>query len=110
RPDAAYLPNNIPGRGYLQVGNDDIDFIQVAYTGDKYVDPSKRTRLKVIWPGRARRAAAEDKDAPKVYQAIIAMLNRLAADEALAPQQSPWPEVLPAALALAGELNSEKLA
>ena len=36
RADAAYLPGNLPGRGYLQVGNDEIELIQVApLTGDR---------------------------------------------------------------------------
>ena len=39
RGDAAFLPGGIPGRGYLQVGNEDVDLIQVVYTGDKYIDP-----------------------------------------------------------------------
>jgi len=30
RPDAAFLPNSIPGRAYLQVGNDNIELMQVA--------------------------------------------------------------------------------
>ena len=40
RTDAAFLPPGIPGRGYLQVGNEEIELIQVAYTGDRYSDPT----------------------------------------------------------------------
>ncbi len=36
RSDAAFLPNGMPGRGYLQVGNEDIELMQTAYTGDTY--------------------------------------------------------------------------
>jgi S-DNA-T family DNA segregation ATPase FtsK/SpoIIIE len=36
RTDAAYLPNGMPGRGFLQVGNDNIELTQIAYTGDVY--------------------------------------------------------------------------
>ena len=54
RGDAAFLPGGIPGRGYLQVGNDDVDLIQVVYSGDKYVDPARRPRAEVIWPDRGR--------------------------------------------------------
>lgn len=110
RPDAAYLPSNIPGRGYLQIGNDNIESIQIAYTGDKYVDPARRQRLNVIWPGRPRRSPIEDQDAPKVYQSIIAMLKKLAQTEATAEQKAPWPEYLPADLSLTGEIKREKLA
>ena len=36
RSDAAFLPNGMPGRGYLQVGNENIELIQLAYTGEDY--------------------------------------------------------------------------
>ena len=36
RSDAAFLPNGMPGRGYLQIGNNDIELIQVAYAGENY--------------------------------------------------------------------------
>ena len=29
RTDAAFLPPGIPGRGYLQVGNEEIELVQV---------------------------------------------------------------------------------
>ncbi|MGC8781948.1 MAG: FtsK/SpoIIIE domain-containing protein, partial [Anaerolineae bacterium] len=34
RPDAAFLPGGIPGRGYLQVGNEPLELLQVSYTGE----------------------------------------------------------------------------
>jgi FtsK/SpoIIIE family len=39
RSDAVSLPDDMPGRGYLQVGNENIELIQVAYTGSHH-DPS----------------------------------------------------------------------
>src|SRR5690606_17754536 len=33
RPDAALLPSGQPGRGYLQVGGDTIEAIQVGFAG-----------------------------------------------------------------------------
>ena len=36
RSDAAFLPSGMPGRGYLQIGNEGIELMQVAYTGGKY--------------------------------------------------------------------------
>lgn len=109
RSDAAYLPSNIPGRGYIQIGNDNIEPIQVAYTGDRYIDPQRRRRVNVIWPGRARRAPVEGQDAPKVYQAIVQTLNKLAAAESIAEQKAPWPEYLPPDLTLTGEIKRDKL-
>src|SRR4029453_5785195 len=38
RPDAALLPSGLPGRGYLQVGNEQIELIQVAYAGEPQRD------------------------------------------------------------------------
>ena len=52
RTDAAFLPPGIPGRGYLQVGNEEIELMQVAYTGDKYIDPTQAPPPPVIWPRR----------------------------------------------------------
>jgi S-DNA-T family DNA segregation ATPase FtsK/SpoIIIE len=34
RSDAAFLPNGMPGRGYLQIGNENIELMQVAWTGE----------------------------------------------------------------------------
>ncbi len=42
RTDAAFLPGGIPGRGYLQVGNDEIELVQAAYAGDRYSEPNQR--------------------------------------------------------------------
>ena len=36
RSDAAFLPPTIPGRGYLQIGNENIELVQVAHTGGDY--------------------------------------------------------------------------
>ena len=39
RADAAFLPGAIPGRGYLQVGNEEIDLIQVGLHGREVHGP-----------------------------------------------------------------------
>ena len=51
RADAAYLPGNLPGRGYLQVGNDEIELIQVAYSGDVYKRQARNrvTGRRAVW-------------------------------------------------------------
>lgn len=57
RIDAALLPGGVPGRGYLQVGNDKIELIQVAYAGDPYVNPdsiSLKCPCSLVRPRRSR--------------------------------------------------------
>ena len=76
REDAAFLPS-IPGRGYLQVGNDDIELIQVAYTGEKYIDTT-RQRTTVIWPDRGGKYDPSiDQEPPELYRAIVLELEKL---------------------------------
>ncbi len=106
REDAAYLPGNIPGRGYLQVGNDEIELIQVAYTGDKYVDP-EHARADVIWPDRnSQYDVQRDEEPPELYKAIVALLAQLARQQGLDLPRAPWPNPLPLQLALSELLIS----
>ena len=56
RADAAFLPPGIPGRGYLQVGNENIELIQTAYTGGDYKGPQEENVApNVIWLDRAKK-------------------------------------------------------
>lgn len=106
REDAAYLPGNIPGRGYLQVGNDEIELIQVAYTGDKYIDPAQ-TLADVIWLDRnPQYDLQKDEEPPELYKAIVDRLAQLAAQQGLAKPRAPWPDPLPVQLALSELLIS----
>ena len=107
RADAAFLPAGIPGRGYLQVGNEEIELMQVAYTGDRYIDPAKRpSNAPVLWPDRhpGVAQAAQDQQPPELYKAIIDSLNALAKTNAMPPQHAPWPGFLPKQLALSEPL------
>lgn len=109
REDAAFLPS-IPGRGYLQVGNDDIELIQVAYTGEKYIDTT-RQRSNVIWPERwAKRGItydpAIDQEPPELYRAIVLELEKLANEKNIPKQSAPWPSFLPQKLSLTDLLIS----
>ena len=63
RSDAAFLPNGMPGRGYLQVGNENIELIQVAYTGENLP-------LRRVLRGRRQ---------PKFYDVIVELCNDLLA-------------------------------
>ena len=96
RADAAFLPPGIPGRGYLQVGNENIELIQTAYTGGDYKGPQEENvSPNVIWQDRARKSAAQKAtEPPKLYDVIVDMLANTAQTESR-PQWRPWPEFLP---------------
>ncbi|MCA9946016.1 MAG: hypothetical protein KC449_21180, partial [Anaerolineales bacterium] len=97
RTDAAYLPGNIPGRGYLQVGNEDIDLIQVAYAGDSYRSPTAVDEPDIIWPQRQPELlnnTAQEPEPPKLFQAVVSMVQALAKEADVAPQHAPWPDAL----------------
>ncbi|MCB0207491.1 MAG: hypothetical protein KDH89_21935, partial [Anaerolineae bacterium] len=90
RTDAAFLPGNIPGRGYLQVGNEDIDLIQVTYSGDSYRDPVANSEPDIIWPQRQPELlhdAAQEPEPPKLYQAVVSLVQALAEEASVAPQR-----------------------
>ena len=107
RSDAAFLPSGLPGRGYLQVGNEEIELVQLAYTGEKYIDPDQSPRANVIWPNRQESYnPEEDQDPPELFKAIIASLDKMARDNGVEKQRAPWPEFLPAHLALSQLLVS----
>ncbi len=103
RADAHFLPTNVPGRGYLQVGNDEIELIQVTYAGDQYSDPRQ---ARVIWPDRGGDATAQDQEPVTLYKAIIAALNTLATRQGIARQLAPWPSALPLRFSLLTTLIS----
>ncbi|HEY0607058.1 MAG TPA: FtsK/SpoIIIE domain-containing protein [Herpetosiphonaceae bacterium] len=107
RSDAAFLPTGVPGRGYLQVGNDEIELIQVAYSGDRYTDPSQTPQEPVIWLDRGGQAPLPDQDPPELYVALIDMLKTLANDEGVTKQRAPWPDFLPRHLWLSQLLVSD---
>jgi len=108
RTDAAFLPSGIPGRGYLQVGNEEIELVQLAYTGEKYVDPDQSPRSGVIWPDRGDSYdASADQEPPELYKAIVSMLDRTALENGVEKQRAPWPDFLPFELSLSELLVSE---
>ncbi|HEX9371600.1 MAG TPA: FtsK/SpoIIIE domain-containing protein, partial [Roseiflexaceae bacterium] len=90
RPDAALLPNGMPGRGYLQIGNENLELIQVSYTGEPQPDDRPAA---VVWPDRPRAAALQvDEEAPKLYDMVVRLTSELAHGRR-APK--PWPAFLP---------------
>jgi len=101
RSDAAFLPSGIPGRGYLQVGNEEIELVQLAYTGEKYIDPDQSPIANVIWPQRGEvYNPDEDQEPPELFRAIVASLDVMARTNGIEKQRAPWPEFLPFKLSL----------
>ncbi len=96
RADAAFLPPGIPGRGYLQIGNENIELIQTAYTGGDYKGPQEENILQnVIWLDRPRKTVTQKTtEPPKLYDVIVEMMSNLSIQESH-PQWRPWPEFLP---------------
>ncbi len=108
RADAAFLPPGIPGRGFLQVGNEEVELMQVAYTGDKYRDPTLAPPSPVIWDGRPSASAAVlDQEPPELYKVLITTLQHQAHELRCAPQYAPWPAFLPKQLNLEQTLIDE---
>lgn len=57
RSDAAFLPSNIPGRAYVQVGSDQLSLMQVARAGGPYSISHPTSLADFVWlddeePGR----------------------------------------------------------
>ncbi|MFN7210714.1 MAG: FtsK/SpoIIIE domain-containing protein, partial [Aggregatilineales bacterium] len=111
RSDAAFLPNNIPGRGYLQVGNENVELLQLARAGAPFTGDQETAEPPVIWRSRAsmsglvdvaavaaRSAAAE---VPTISDLLIARMAQIAAEnDDVVPQKKPWPDPLPVKLSL----------
>jgi DNA segregation ATPase FtsK/SpoIIIE-like protein len=102
RPDASYLPS-IPGRGYLKVGSESLENIQIAYTGAPYNDYGDYDPLEhyegvpIIWE--------DDLDSEVEVATFDVMVQRMAklARERHGDQpkwRKPWPNPLPEKLYL----------
>ncbi len=108
RPDAAYLPNGIPGRGYLQVGFDNLELMQVAWSGGEYAG----ARKDVIWlgpvDGATEGGGISSAEPPKLYEEVVRALNQLAEANTL-PQRRPWPDFLPKRMSLQTHVDTSYL-
>lgn len=113
RSDAAFLPPNIPGRAYIQVGNENVELMQVARAGGPYTGPSVDTSPPVIWPKRQSKAQASsgraNAEAAALSDVIVEICRNLSeTHEEVKPQKKPWPDPLPMRLPLDSEtLNGE---
>jgi DNA segregation ATPase FtsK/SpoIIIE-like protein len=109
RTEAAYLPNNMPGRGYLQVGNEEIELIQVAYAGELYVPPDRQPRAPVRWKRNQQGVSSGDERPPRaVFLEVIDALHDLARQNGVPAQQAPWPGPLPTTLSLTEPLTEPR--
>ena len=80
RNDAAYLPTSIPGRAYIQIGNELPEVIQVARAGGEYRLAQASEQRRVRWLNRKRAFAEEDKEAPPLSKVIVDKMDNLQAD------------------------------
>jgi DNA segregation ATPase FtsK/SpoIIIE-like protein len=85
RSDAAFLPSGMPGRGYLQIGNENIELVQIAWTGEE-VDNVE---------------SGEGGQKPKFYDMAVRLANEVLAQER---PRTPWPPFLATKLTLSSPL------
>ncbi|MEI6179197.1 MAG: type VII secretion protein EssC, partial [Chloroflexales bacterium] len=112
RPDAALIPSNQPGRGYLQVGQNELfELFQSAYSGAPYAPGAGTTRATValvrLDGGRKAFQMLADSSAgsgantvPSQLQALVTQIKLLADQQQIAPLAPPWLPPLPEQLAL----------
>ncbi len=110
RSDAAFLPPNIPGRAYLQVGNENVELMQVARAGGPYTGPQIDAEPPVIWLNRPKQAQPARSgggftEAPALSDVIVDIMHRLQDDnsEEIVKQRKPWPDPLPRRMPLDAE-------
>ncbi len=115
RSDAAFLPPNIPGRAYLQVGNENVELMQVARAGGPYTGPHVDASPAVIWLNRQEQSSGgqgqsrQSAEAEALSDVIVKICRRLADEnDDIKQQKKPWPDPLPLRFSLDSEyLGSE---
>lgn len=120
RPDAAFIPSNLPGRAYLRVGNDEVFTIfqtaqasvheQSGTSDNVQVKPFAQEARAVLAPVEtanvrvlSRAAPADGRTAPPRFYIdatdVRALVEKLAVAAGPAGRaRSPWPAALPARL------------
>ncbi|MBC7250258.1 MAG: zinc ribbon domain-containing protein [Anaerolineae bacterium] len=122
RSDAWGLPSGIPGRGFFQVGDNEVfELFQVARVAGEYrvagqtqilqqeiviaeVTPTGERRVHYD-SGRARRKAAKRADARLEVDMIVEELCKTAQMLGIQKLPSPWPDPLPESVALTSLLR-----
>jgi len=112
RPDASQIPNNRPGRGYLQVGQNEIfELFQSAYSGAPYAPGAAVKRAiaaeigldgnRIPLQQTATLVSGGRADAPpSQLQALVGYLQQLAKQEQIQRLDPPWMPPLPDTLPL----------
>jgi len=129
RPDATFLPNKA-GRGFLQVGSDLLQPIQVAWAGAAYNDERTVVLRDVIWlddeslPDASAAADAPLYSALEISEAlglrsgetpsnvldwIVGTAAVRAQRDGVPVQTKPWPDPLPEHLSLTDPLDARYL-
>ncbi len=129
RPDAAFLAN-IGGRGYIQVGNDVLQAVQMARAGGDYTDERKIALKDVYWLDEEKMPALNaPADAPSysgvelgealglkpgekpttMVDWIVGITALRAVRDNVPKQVKPWPEVLPEHLSLTDPVDARYL-
>ena len=106
RSDAAYLPPSIPGRAYVQIGNEVPEMIQVARAGGTYRRGQSTNQARIIWLDRQK-----DEDAAReevLSRVIVRQMYQHARypNNHVAVQRKPWPNALPEYLPLGSPLDT----
>lgn len=113
--DAAYLPTGVPGRAYLQVGNDNSLLMQVAYASYKYnqstsVEDDKPAVIRWFDRVKAKPKKQEGGDVRSIADRIVEICAEIAATRSdVVKQEKPWPDPLPVYVPLNAERISAEM-
>jgi DNA segregation ATPase FtsK/SpoIIIE-like protein len=129
RPDAAFLPN-LGGRGYIQVGNDVLQAVQMARAGGDYTDDRAVALRDVIWLDEEQMPSADAGGDQPLYSALeiaealglkpgekpgtlvdwmVGLAALRAKRDGVPVQTKPWPDPLPEHLALTDPIDARYL-
>jgi len=127
RPDAAFLAN-IGGRGYIQVGNDILQGVQMARAGGDYSDDRTTNMRDVIWlddEAMPQQGADQPLYSPSelaealgmkpgekpgtLVDWIVGICALRAKRDGIPLQKKPWPSPLPEFLSLTEPIDAEYL-
>ena len=109
--EAAYLPTGVPGRAYLQVGNDNSLLMQVAYASYKYkqsANPEDERPPVIRWFDRqkAKVKKQEGGDVRSIADRVVEICAEIANTKSdVVKQEKPWPDPLPVYV----PLNAERI-
>lgn len=106
RSDASFLPNSVSGRAYLQIGNDQLEMVQVGYTGQTYEwanQPASQNGgiygsiYNTIYDDVSANADNRPREPQKTSDALLSFMHELAERNRreIPVQYCPWPNALP---------------